>query len=262
MNLTDYHQKRSAEREALKGEEALHRVSCSQCHRSAKACFCSKITPFSTNFEFRLLMHPKEAKKEKVGTGRLTNIALNNCEIIIDEKFDDNKEVQIIDSDTYFPILLYPGEESFNISSTDFASDPFKGKKPLLFIIDGTWPCAKSMMRDSKSLHFLPRISFNADVESIFSIKHQPAKYCLSTIESIYQVLIALERQGLESLEGKAEHLLEVLQLVVDFQFKCANDPNIQSYRSHQQIYKKPSERRVSSKWDSRKICFEERNFK
>lgn len=262
MNLKKYKQKRDLEKKALELEYSKHRTHCLDCLRSVKACLCNGIESFSTQFEFRILMHPKEARKESVGTGRYTNIVLNNCKIIIGENFDDNKEVQnIIKGEKYYPFLLYPGSEAVNITYDNIDKNKYHGKAPLIFIIDGTWPCAKSMMRDSITLHDLPRISFDSNIESKFTIKHQPARYCLSTIESVYQLLSGLERQGLENTDNKKEMLLKTLDRMVAFQVECATDPSKNSYRKRDDGYKKPHERQSSKRWDHRMILFEEKNY-
>lgn len=233
------------------------RPTCYICYRPKKACFCDEISPFQTNFTFCILMHPLEAKVGHVGTGRIANFALKNSTIIVDETFDDNHEVQkILISDDYFPMILYPGKNSMNISRESFPNHYFQHKKPLLFILDGTWSCAKSMIRDSKTLHDLPRISFDSNITSRFSIRQQPGKFCLSTIESIHQVLVNLERLGWENL-GKKKGLLPLyLQKIVDFQKKCAEDPELNSYSRKNGFYKDPENRRPSKKWEKRKICF------
>lgn len=238
------------------------RSRCYKCYRPSKACFCDHIEPFATHFEFRILMHPKEAKCGHVGTGRIANHALKNCSIIIDENFDSCEQVQkLIHSTTYFPMLLYPGCDSINISKEKIDEKLFEGKIPLIFIIDGTWHCAKSMMRDSKTLHNLPRLSFSTDIKSKFDIRQQPDDFCLSTIESIYQVLYNLEEQGFEKLADKKENLLLALTLMVDFQIKCASDPSLKSYRHSNGRYSKPSDRKKNIHVNSRKICFEEINY-
>ena len=40
------------------------------------------MTPFETKTQFVILMHPREARKEKTGTGRLAHAILKNSEII------------------------------------------------------------------------------------------------------------------------------------------------------------------------------------
>ncbi len=252
MNLAQYLAKKSTKTTSV----LLKR--CTKCLRSVKACFCATIEPFSTNTEFRILMHPKEARKQKVGTGRMANLCLQNCKIIIGADFQNNPEVNyLINSPDYHTVILYPGAASHNITQGPIKFDA--KKKLMVLIIDGTWPCAKSMMRDSKNLHHLPRISFATNETSQFKIKHQPAKYCLSTIESIFHLLNGLDKWNLERLEGKQNVLPKVLANIVDFQIKCSQDPTLNSYRRGS--FSDPAKRKDSIKWMDRKICFDENNY-
>lgn len=262
MKLEDYKNKKNKEAEKLKEEYSTHRHHCLKCLRSIKACLCSHLKPFKTRFEFVILMHPKEAKKQTVGTGRYTHLSLTNSRIIVGENFDNNSEVQTILNDkTIQPFLLYPGENAVNISNEKLDLESYSGEKPLVFILDGTWPCAKSMMRDSKTLHQIPRISFDSNIESKFVIKHQPAKFCLSTIESVYLLISALEEQNIEKTKDQSKSLLNMLEEIVKFQVECANDPSKQSYRSRPEGYKKPEERKDSLRWEKRMIIFDEKNY-
>ncbi len=228
------------------------RGKCYECYRPRKNCLCGYIQPFETLFRFVILMHPKEARKQPLGTGRITHKSLVNSEIIIDKNFDHNKRVQsYLKSSEWDCYLLYPGRQAVNLSEKKVM---IKGK-PLLFILDGTWPCAKSMLRDSPSLHSLPRLSFTNQKKSRFYIKHQPAEYCLSTVESVYEVLSLLEENGIEKKNSKKESMLKALDEMVAFQVQCANDPNLESYK-RKKPYKSPSERKPSVKWDERSIIF------
>jgi DTW domain-containing protein len=252
MNLSQY-----LEKKALTSASSSPK-RCIKCLRSIKACFCTTIEPFPTNTEFRILMHPKEARKQKVGTGRMANLCLKNCKIIIGEHFQDNSEVNnLITSPDFHTVILYPGETSHNITAGPIKFD--SNKRLMVLIIDGTWPCAKSMMRDSKILHHLPRISFETSETSQFKIKHQPAKYCLSTIESIFHLLNGLNKWNLEKLEGKHHILPKVLSNIVDFQIKCSTDPALSGYRRGS--FSDPTKRKDSVKWLDRKICFDEKNY-
>jgi DTW domain-containing protein YfiP len=209
-------------------------------------------------------MHPLEAKRGHIGTGRPTNHLLKNCEIIIGENFDHNQTLtKLLSDNSYYPMLLYPGKKSYNLSKKEFPKID-DAKTPLILVIDGTWPCAKSMMRDSKILHGLPRVSFESSIESKFAIKHQPDKFCLSTLESIQVVLESLEDMGLESLEENIKSLPSVLASIVKFQMECAKDPARKNHFhdvDKTRTYKPPSERERSKRWDHRKICFEEDNY-
>ncbi len=198
-------------------------------------------------------MHPKEAKKQPLGTGRITHKALTNSEIIIDQTFDQNLRVQEYLNDPKWDCyLLYPGRQAHNLSEKPFQKSQ---GQPVLFVLDGTWPCAKSMLRDSPSLHSLPRLSFTNNKKSRFHIKHQPAEYCLSTLESIYEVLSLLEEQNIEEKNPDKDCLLEAMDAMVTFQIKCANDPNLESYK-RKKAYKTPSERKPTVKSIERSVFF------
>lgn len=238
-------------------EEKNYRQVCYRCRRPEVACFCKDLKSIDTHTRFVILMHPKEAKKEKVGTGRLSHVLLKNSEIIVGENFDDNEKVQSLINDSENAcMILYPGNDSHNITNEKLTIT----KKLIIFIIDGTWPCAKSMMRDSKTLHLIPKISFDNSCESLFKIKQQPAKYCLSTIESLFYLIQGLKKSDLENNELQNEVLLEGLNKIVEFQIACANDPKKSHYRK-KGGYKAPSLRAPSKKHLQRKVVFDPLNY-
>lgn len=256
MNIEQY-KKRRKEFEAEQSQERK-RVVCPQCRRALKSCFCSKLKPFDPKIRVVILMHPMEAKKERIGTGRLSHLSLENSEIIVGIDFTKNARVNaILEDPDSFPTVLYPGEKSLNITNDEFNYSHANGKELVVFIIDGTWPCAKKMMTLSTNLHSIPRICFTPRKTSQFSIKQQPNELCVSTIEAIYIFLDDIQKQSKTSLFGsKHETLLDILKLVVDFQIKCATDPTIPSYRNNK--LKSTSEKRNSKKWESRSIFYRE----
>ena len=224
---------------------------CPVCNRSMKACFCGFVAPFETKTRFVLLMHPKEFKYQKTGTGRLTKRSLPNSEIVMGENFTRNSRVQALLSDpAYHPVLLYPGRESVNLSEGGILSVP-AGKQLLVLVIDGTWRLAKKMMHLSTNLHSLPRVCFTPSSASRFLIKQQPHANCLSTIEAVYYLLDALDRQGVENLRGRHATLLDALDKIVEFQKTCAADNNLPSYR-YKKPYALPDQRKPPKKWENR----------
>jgi len=231
---------------------------CFKCHRIQTHCLCSLIKPFETEVHFVLLMHPMEAKKEKMGTGRISLACLKNSELIVGIDFTEDSTVnKLINDPNNYCMVLYPGEKAINVSKDDVA--PLKNlnnKLLVVFLIDGTWPCAKKMMKLSKNIHSLPRVSFTATHQSLFAIKEQPAEYCLSTLESIHFFLSELERRGLETLENKHDNMLDVFKSMVEFQIKCASDPTLPSYRNSKGGYSDKSERKKSKKYNSNRIVF------
>jgi DTW domain-containing protein YfiP len=199
-----------------------------------------------------------EFKKEKNATGRLSHLCLENSQIITGIDFNQSESVKNLLSDpSNFCTLLYPGSDSKDISQGDFRTNFERDRKWIVFILDGTWPCAKKMMKLSTCLHSIPKISFSNGRKSIFAIKHQPNEMCLSTIESVHQLLIDAEKVGLENIGEAKNNLMEVFQAMINFQIKCASDPTIPSYKKFKKAYKLPTERVPSQKWLHRKIVFE-----
>lgn len=200
-------------------------------------------------------MHPMEFKKEKVGTGRFSHLILENSQVFVDINFDENAQfLKSLNDPEYDSYVLYPGEEVINLSGP--VSHPtFLNQRPKQFIvIDGTWPCAKKMMKLSTCLHDVPRVSFSSNRTSAFKVKHQPLPECLSTVESIHQVILELNRLGIEATAGAEENLIEVFSFTVDQQIELAQDESRPGYR--RKAFSLPDQRKISKKWQKRLLFF------
>lgn len=258
MDKTTY-LKLKTEREKIASLNKFQKENfCYTCFRLSKICLCHLIKSFETNAHFVLLMHPMEAKKEKIGTGRISRASLKNSSMITGIDFTNNEEVNcLINDPNNYCVVLYPGAHSLNISIDDIT--PLKNLKNedrhlVVFLIDGTWPCAKKMMKLSKNLQSLPRVSFTATHQSIFDIKEQPADYCLSTLESIHFFITECNRRGLENTNKSEDQMLNVFRAMIDFQIKCANDPELPNYRGGKRGFSTKAERVRAKKWASRNI--------
>ncbi len=228
----------------------------------------------ATRTRFVFLMHPKEFKHEKAGTGRLTHLCLPNSEIHMGKSFDGNEDVQaLIDDPKNFPVLLYPGLEALNLSEVGrgvpagpfrSAQGPERDERPRLtgdgspyltveflrstlphrrlvvFLLDATWSGARKMLRLSPNLQRLPRVMFTPSAPSRFVIKQQPVEGCLSTLEATHELLVVLERLGLDRY-ALPEQLLAIFAKMQDFQMQCAADPTRGGYR--RKPYSVPGER-------------------
>lgn len=208
------------------------RTICLKCFRSIELCLCKHIEPFNTNTHFVLLMHPLEAYKMKTGTGRLSHIALKNSEIIVGIDFSDNNRVNsIINDKEIFSTVLYPGDDSINISQGELSTESLTNRKLYVFIIDSTWYYSKKILKLSKNLQILPKISFSTEYRSQFIFKKQPRIECLSTIESIFYFLEECDKFKIESVETKRNTLIEVFHKMVAYQLECERDPSRISYK-------------------------------
>ena len=202
------------------------RINCYKCMRPSSSCICKHTNPIQTKTRFIILMHPKEYKKEKNGTGHMTKLQLENSEIIVGIDFTNNKHVnEILSNEQICSFLLYPGKNNFNLStrkSSEVIS--FMGDNPYLFLLDGTWPCARKMLKLSKNLQALKRVSFDNKIKSKFVFKQQPDPLCLSTIESVYTVINLLKEGNLEHCETK--NFLLPFEEMMKYQLEFIINPN------------------------------------
>jgi len=176
-------------------------------------------------------MHPKEYKKEKNGTGHMTKLQLENSEIIVGIDFSNNARVnEILNQEKSSSFLLYPGKDSFNLSIRKSPEiNSFLGDTPHIFLLDGTWPCARKMLKLSKNLQKLKRVSFDNKIKSKFIIKQQPESLCLSTIESVYTVINLLKKGNFEQCETK--DFLIPFEKMIEYQLEYKLNPNSKNYR-------------------------------
>lgn len=181
----------------------------------------------------------------------MTKLQLKNSEIIVGVDFTNNLRVNEILTKEKNSFLLYPGKDNFNLSIRESSEiNSFMGTNPHIFILDGTWPCARKMLKLSKNLQNLKRVSFDNKIKSKFIIKQQPNSLCLSTIESVYTVLNLLKEGDLEQCETK--DFLIPFEKMIEHQLEYLLNPNSKNYSSTakktiitKDMYKKSTERNI-----------------
>lgn len=196
------------------------RATCYVCYRPLHLCMCASVNPISTQTTFVILMHPKEFKKTKNGTGRLTHLSLPNSQLYIDVDFSDHKAINALVNDPgNLCYVLYPGEESIHLNTQKIELNK---RRLVIFIIDSTWPCSVKILRLSQNLQRLPKLSFTHSKISQFQIKEQPKEFCLSTMESTLTILELLTAQEIETIDQEAlDSFLNPFLSMVDYQIHC-----------------------------------------
>ena len=197
---------------------ADNREECYSCYRAKNNCLCGSVRSFPTRTRFVILMHRKEAQKQKTGTARLAKLCLENAELLIGTDFTSDEKVNSLLRDpAYAPFVLYPGPKAVNFKTLGKEAPP-EGKPLLVFVLDGTWACAKRLLNRSQNLRALPRLSFSRGYVSQFAIKKQPREHCVSTIEAVYYLCREAEEAGYENLKGREEALMSIFEKLVDTQ--------------------------------------------
>ncbi len=189
------------------------RAHCYRCYRPKSSCMCGHISPLETQTKFVILMHSKEFRKTKNGTGIFSHLSLPNSELFVGIDFSENKRIDaIVTDENNNCFILYPSKHSVILNEHPISK---VGKTTVIFLIDSTWACAKKIMRVSQNIKDLPRLSFRHEKVSAFHIKEQPNEICLSTIESIQMVLGLLET---EIAQEKLEEFLNPFHEMVKYQ--------------------------------------------
>lgn len=170
-------------------------------------------------------MHPHEARHERTGTGRLCHLSLTESEIIVGERFVGHPRLaELLADPQWHPALLWPDASALPLDTgwlgkcarpaTSPVPEPPKIRHLLFLILDGSWSQARTMFRDSPCLHALPRIRLRDAPPSAWRFKRQPASHCLSTLETIHQLLLDLQAAGLDHYDnpGQLPALFQRLQ--------------------------------------------------
>ena len=219
----------------------MSRETCYRCFWPKSLCWCPSITAMPSRTRFVFLMHPKEFKHEKAATGRLTHLCLAQSEIHMGVGFDDHESVQALIQDTRnLPMLVYPSAGARNLSKGDLQAADIGDRQLVVFLLDATWSLAKKMLRLSPSLQRLPRLMFTPSAPSRYVIKQQPVEGCLSTLEATHELLLALQRSGLDDYT-MPEQLLGLFARMQDYQLTCARDLSREGYR--RRAYSAPADR-------------------
>ena len=238
-------------------DNSPHRELCLACRRPKRTCYCHLIKPFDPGFQFIILIHPREARVG-VGTGRMTHLCLINSKLIEGIDFTEDERVNdLIDDKNNYPVVLYPGAKSVAIDKEPLEFIP-ADKNLLLFVIDGTWSQAKKIMKMSRNLHKLPRISFTPAGISKYTIRVEPDEVCVSTIEAVHRVIDIFDSRKRFKVSPKKAHnnLLDVFSKMVSRQVDFAKDQNIKGYRKWP--YKPKAQVQKAKKWLTRSLFFKD----
>ena len=198
---------------------------CYKCFKPVSNCLCKYTKELDTGIKFIFLMHTKEAKRQRTGTGNIAHISLKNSEIIVGLDFNHNKRLQeLLTSEKYFPVLMYPDENAWTAKKDGFKK-AIGNKILLVIILDATWFCAKKMIEHNPFLLNLPKISFYGNYRSIFTFKHEPKPEYISTVESCYYFIKEMQDENLLIDKNiDASPMMTAFKQMIVFQLKAENE--------------------------------------
>lgn len=197
---------------------------CYKCFKPMSACLCKYTKELDTGIKFVFLMHPKEFKRQRTGTGNLSHITLKDSEIIVGLDYAKNERLQALLQDPqYFPVMMYPGEEAWTARKEGFA-EALAGRTLLVLILDATWFCSRKMIQHNPFLLDLPRVSFYGDYRSIFTFKREPRPEYISTIECCYYLIKEMQENNMVDKNLDPEPLMNVFKEMIKLQLTAENE--------------------------------------
>lgn len=187
------------------------RKQCAVCEKALAACICQQITVIDSDIELIILQHPTEVKNA-IGTARILNLSLPQCQIIIGEDFTVNTQLNKILNDPQREcFLLYPGESS--VSVEELRSTAITKPKRTFILLDGTWRKAYKMYQSSVNLHAIAAIKLDAEQVSKYTIRQTSIEGGLSTVEAGCLLLSTLDENP-----QKYKPLLTAFEYMINFQ--------------------------------------------
>ena len=176
-----------------------------------------------TGIKFVFLMHPKEFRRQRTGTGYLSHLCLKDSEVIVGLDFSKNARLQELLADqNYFAALMYPGEDALTAKSLIQGTPG--NKKLLLIILDATWFCARKLIQHNPFLLQLPKLSFEGSYRSIFTFKREPSPECISTIECCYYIIKEFQAVGFVDKAINPEPLMNIFKAMIKLQLTAENE--------------------------------------
>lgn len=175
------------------------RAYCPQCQYPQSACLCAAVKPIYPQHQLLILQHPSEVTHTK-NSVRLLKMAVPQTQIVVGETAADFAELRQQLGDKPQVMLVYPADESADVSVTEQASsvavdrgNELGEQVNTLILIDGTWRKAYRMLCLNPWLLALPRLSLAVDNASAYCIRKAKRSDSLSTLEAAALALKQLE---------------------------------------------------------------------
>lgn len=188
------------------------REFCYDCFRAKRRCFCSRVSRFRAPFDLALVVHPRE-ERNTVGTARMVHRSILNS-LWIKSKDLDQRWSELKD-----PVMLYPADEG-GVPLSELA-----GRS--VVVIDGTWAHARSIVNKSARLQALPKVSLDPTSPSAYQFRKQPAAECLSTVESVAQLLVSVD----PAFSEQAAQMLKIFEEMVTHQLSLGGGTALRGKR-------------------------------
>lgn len=181
-------------------------TSCAKCGRERKYCVCDFVTPVTTRTKVVILQHPQEPGVD-IGTVPVVRALFPNSIVRTGLSWPNLTRVLGHESSPQKWGVLYLGSvqveglpEGRSLVAVDKKGVPLQNQSEVLknlegvIVLDGTWSQAKTLWWRNAWLLKLKRLVLRPSYKSLYDqIRREPRRGCLSTLETVGEVLSVLE---------------------------------------------------------------------
>ena len=196
-------------------------LNCERCQKSPELCVCAQIIPQKTRLKVLILQHPQEPDHE-IGSARLTQLALPNATLKIGLSWRNLGAALGAEASSAEWAVLYLGSGVKGLDPKDLRPMQFVSQqgnpvdKPAylagVVVLDGTWSQAKTLWWRNAWLLKLRRVVLNPQHKSLYKeLRKEPRRECLSTIESVAELL-----EQLGEKKEVSQHLRTLFSQLLD----------------------------------------------
>lgn len=183
---------------------------CDRCQIFRPLCICALAPRLKTEARVVIFMHFRELSLT-TNTARLGELALTECEVRVRGRQDKPVDAHDLANDpTLLPLLLYPAENSVELSREHLDRARAAGKRIVLVVPDGNWRQGSKAARRTPGLESVECVRLPPGPLSEYVLRSEPRPECVSTFEAIARALGVLEGKPVE------EKLMEYFRIKID----------------------------------------------
>jgi DTW domain-containing protein YfiP len=197
---------------------------CPHCQKPMPLCICDSVTPIKNRLGLLILQHPQEQDRA-LGTARLTAKHFPNATLRVGLSWPSLSKAlgQPVENASHWAVLYLGSARAADLEAEgeivalnrkgEIAENQraILGKLEGVVLLDGTWSQAKALWWRNPWMLKCQRVILNPSRPSRYgSLRREPRKDGLSTIEAAATILAGLERRPdiAETLHASFERLL------------------------------------------------------
>lgn len=186
---------------------------CPRCQIYQPLCTCALAPRLKIDTRVVIFMHFRELSLT-TNTARMVTASLVDSEIRVRGlaalKDDPVHALDLASDPTLAPYVLYPSEDSEEISPGHAKRAKAQGKRLVLIVPDGNWRQGSKALKRTPGIEALPRVRIPPGPPSEYRVRISPKPEYVCTIEAIARALRVVEGEDVH------DRLMEYFRIAID----------------------------------------------